>query len=314
MAAESTATGTRAVGLFVLAAVVLGLGVVGIKVGLGFFPPLLFAAFRIDIAAVLLLAYAALRFDDWRPRTRRDAVGILAGGAFLIGGMMGFLFLGLQDTTSGVAAIVLSLDPVLTVAFAALLLADERLTRIGLVGVLVALVGVGIVVQPSPADFLSGNLAGEEYVLLASVSLALGSVLVRWSNHDIAPTALTAWAMVVAAPMMHLASVGVGESFAAIDPTPTALGALFFVAVVAGAGGYALMFDLIEEIGAVRASFLQYAVPVVASLGGWLLLGERLPPEAFVGYLVIFAGFLLLNADGVRSAIGWVRSRAEPQR
>lgn len=308
------AVGNRAWILFVLTGVVLGLGVVAIKVGVGFFPPLLFAAFRIDIAALVLLAYVLLRSGDWRPRTRRDAIGILSGGVFLIAGTMAFAFIGLQYTTSGVAAIILSLDPVLTIALAALVLADERLTVLGYVGILVALVGVGIVVQPTPSHFLNGNLAGEEYVLLGVLSLAIGSVLVRWSNHDIAPSALTAWAMVVAAPLMHLVSFAVGESFASIQPTTAALVALLYAGVVAGAGGYAMWFDLIGEVGAVRASFLQYLTPVVASLGGWLLLAEQLPPEAFAGYFVILTGFLLMNADSVKTVLGRLRGRAEPQR
>ncbi len=293
--------------LFLLTAVLLGLGYVAIKVGLGFIPPLLFAAFRIDIAAVLLLAFVILGPHDWRPRTRRDALGVAAGGIFFVFGMLALLFIGMQQTTSGVAAIIFSFDPVLTVALAAVLLTDERLSRLGLVGVVVALVGVGIVVQPTPGHFFSGNLQGEEFVLLGVTSLALGSVLIRWSNHQMNEIALTAWAMVVAAPAMHLVSLAVGESVTSVNPTLTALAALLYVGVFMTAIAYPIYFTLIEEIGAVRASFVQYVVPIVASIAGWLILAEQLPREAFVGFLVIFLGFLLLTFEDVENAVERLR-------
>ena len=309
---QSIATHNRTQLLFLSVAVLFGVGFVAIKAGLAFIPPLLFVAFRLDVAAILLLAYVVLRTDYWRPRTRRDVMGIVAGGAFLIFGSLALLFVGLQQTTSGVAAIIFSLDPVLAVALAAVLLPDERFSRLGLLGVVVALVGVAIVVQPSPGHFLSGNLQGEEYVLLGATSLALGGVLVRLSKHEMDETALTAWSIAVAAPAMHLTSLGVGESVASVDPTPTALAALVYVGVFMTAIAYPIYFSLIERIGVTRTSFVQYLVPVVASVVGWLVLGERLPPEAFVGYFVIFLGFLLLNSDEVENVVGRFRPATEP--
>ncbi|WP_435154989.1 DMT family transporter [Haladaptatus sp. DFWS20] len=303
MSVESVATRNRTPVLFSLVALLLGFGFVAIKIGLGFIPPLLFAAFRLDIAAILLLAYAILRTNDWRPQTRQDAIGIAAGGIFFLFGSLSLLFLGLQQSTSGVAAIIFSFDPVLTIALAALLLTDERLSRFGLLGVVVALVGVAIVVQPSPARFLSGNLRGEEYILLGAISLALGGVLIRRSRHQLEEIALTAWAMIVAAPAMHLVSLATGESIAMVNPTITALAALLYVGVLMTAVAYPMYFTLIEDVGAVRASFVQYVVPVVASVAGWLMLGERLTSEALVGFLVIFLGFLLMNSDEVTTVI-----------
>ncbi|MFB9804789.1 EamA family transporter [Haladaptatus pallidirubidus] len=117
--------------------------------------------------------------------------------------------------------------------------------------------------------------------------------------------------MVVAAPAMHVVSVGVGESIASVEPTLTALIILLYVGVFMTAVGYSTYFMLIEDVGAVRASFVQYLIPVVASVTGWLVLSERLPPEALFGYLVIFVGFLLLNFEAVKTAIGRVRRTPE---
>ena len=51
-----------------------------------------------------------------------------------------FLFTGEQGTTSAAAAIVVSLSPVLTTGFARAFLPDERLTAVGIAGLLVGFV------------------------------------------------------------------------------------------------------------------------------------------------------------------------------
>ncbi|WP_164974781.1 DMT family transporter [Halegenticoccus tardaugens] len=295
---------------FLLVSTLLGFGYVAIKAGLAFFPPLLFAAFRIDIAAALLLAYVVLRTDGWRPTTGRDARAILAGGALVVFASNAFLFLGQQYTTSGVAAIIYGLDPVLATALAAFLLPAERLSRAGVAGLVVGLIGVTIVVQPNPSDLLGGDLEGEELVLLAATSIATGSVLVRRAGSSIPATAQTAWSMALAAPAMHAASLLAGESFAAVRLTETALVAMVYIGVFSTAIAYALYFELIDDVGPARASLVQYVIPIFAVLGGWALLGERLPPEAAVGFLLVFLGFVLLNADAAKGAGKRIRARS----
>ena len=75
-----------ATALFVTLATMWGLSFPAISVGLDYIPPLLFAAFRYDTAAVLLLGYAAVSTDGWRPVGRNDRHAIVFGGLFLVAG------------------------------------------------------------------------------------------------------------------------------------------------------------------------------------------------------------------------------------
>jgi drug/metabolite transporter (DMT)-like permease len=78
--------------LFLLVTVVFGTAFSAVKAGLSFIPPLLFAAARSYLSAVLLLAYVGVTAEYWHPRTRRDWVAVFAGGLFLIGGTgLGFV-------------------------------------------------------------------------------------------------------------------------------------------------------------------------------------------------------------------------------
>ncbi len=130
----------RTVGAFVTLAAVWGFSFLSIAVGLESLAPLLFAAFRYDVAAVVLLGYALVRGADWRPTAPADAA-VVAGGVFLVSAN-GFLFVGQQTVASGVAAIMQSLVPIVTSLWALALLPEERVPAAGAVGIGLGLTGV----------------------------------------------------------------------------------------------------------------------------------------------------------------------------
>jgi len=285
----------------VAASVLFGGTFVAVKAGLAHFPPLLFVAMRYDIAAVVLVGYvvATRSRTELLPQTRGDVFGILATGLFVLGLTNALLFLGQQGSTSAVGAIVFSLNPILTPVFAALLLADERLSPRGALGLLVGLVGVALVVNPDPAMLLGGNGMSKLQLFGGAVAGALGSVLIRRSGGGLSSTVRTAWGLPVAALFCHALSLGAGESAATISWTPGAVLALGYVGVFAGAVAYVAYFALIDATGATKANVIFYVVPAVSTLGGWALLGEAISELAVVGFLTIFVGFAILGSASV---------------
>ncbi|WP_248895525.1 DMT family transporter [Haloplanus halobius] len=295
-----TTASRRALVAFVVTGVLFGGTFVAAKAGLEHFPPLLFVALRFDVAAVALLGYAALTTPraDLVPRTWSDAAGILATGVFAIGLTNALLFVGQEYTTSAVAAIVFSLNPILTPILAAFLLSDERLSLRGVVGMALGVAGVALVVNPDPASFLSGGV-GKAILFTGAVSGALGSVLIRRAGGDLSSTVRTAWGLPFGALLCHLLSIGAGESPSAISWTPEAFAALAYVGLFAGAIAYIAYFGLLDTAGAIRANLVFYLVPVVAAVGGWALLGETISTLAVAGFLTIFAGFAVLGSESI---------------
>ena len=289
----------RTVAAFLATSVLFGGTFVAAKGGLEYFPPLLFVALRFDVAAVALAVFVVLTRSraELVPRTRGDLGGIVATGLFAIGLTNALLFVGQGYVTSGVAAIIASLNPVLTPVFAAFLLADERLSARGAVGMALGLVGVALVANPDPAALVSGGVFGEAVLLLSAVSGALGSVLIRRADADLSSTVRTAWGLPLAAAVTHGLSLGAGESPAAIAWSPEAVLALAYVALFAGAAAYIAYFGLIDEVGAIKANLAFYVVPLVATVGGWALLGETISALAVVGFLVVFAGFAVVGSE-----------------
>ncbi|MFC7176009.1 DMT family transporter [Halosegnis marinus] len=301
----------RNLALFLVLAAVWGSAFVAIKAGLGtpaapagfFDAPVLFAALRYDIAGVLMLGYAAYATDQFLPRGRRQWTATLVAGALMIAAYHAFLFVGETDpaVSSAAAAVVVSLSPVLTAGFSRLWLPSERLTPVGVLGLLLGLVGVVVLTDPAPGNL--GVSPGVVFVFLATLSFASGSVLTRRLDTDLPIETMEAWAMVTGAAMMHVASVAVGESVAAVEFTPRALAALAYLAVAASALGFLVYFDLLERLGPVEINLVSYAAPPVAALVGFLLLDETVDAAAAAGFLVILAGFVLVKREAIRDVV-----------
>jgi chloramphenicol-sensitive protein RarD len=73
---------------------------------------------------------------------------------------------------------------------------------------------------------------------------------------------------------------------------------------------------LLFAVAAPRVPFtilgpLQYVVPTINFLLGWLAFGEELPPSRLVGFLLVWAGLAVLSVDTVRRA-RTVRTAAVP--
>ncbi|MCU4799382.1 EamA family transporter [Halobacteria archaeon HArc-gm2] len=293
--------------LFLALAVAWGSAFTAIKAGLEFFPPVLFAAFRYDAAGVLMLAYAAYATDQWRPKSRQEWWLVGVGGLLLIAAYHAFLFVGEQGTTSAAAAIIVSLSPVLTTGFARGLLPDERLTSLGIAGLLLGFAGVVVLSNPDPGNLVTTSTVSQLLVFLAAASFALGSVLTRRIDADLPIETMEAWSMLLGALLMHVVSLLLGESVADVNWTADAVLALSYLVVVASALGFLVYFDLLERLGPIEINFVSYAAPVVAAVTGFLVLQETPSVFTVAGFTLIVTGFALLKRDALRDEVLSIR-------
>ncbi|WP_247003595.1 DMT family transporter [Halosolutus gelatinilyticus] len=291
-------------GLFVLLAAIWGLSFVAARAALPHIPPVPLAALRFDIVAVATLAYAIATTDRWYPETIGEWRVVVLGGTLFVAVHHALLFAGQQYVTSAVASVVMSLDPVLAAGFAWPLLADERLDRVGALGLCLGLLGVVIVANPTLAGTGTGTLYGVLLVFLSAAAFALGAVLTRRYRTALPVRSMQAWMMLVGAPLLHLAAIALPlPGFAAIEWTRSALFGLAYLALVAGVVGYLLYFELLDRIGAVEINLIGYAAPVFAAIGGWAVLGEPVAARTVAGFGVIVCGFVLVKRDAIRTEL-----------
>lgn len=291
----------RDVWLIVVLALFWGLSFPAIAVGLEYIPPLLFAALRYDLAAILLLGYAVFVTGEWRPGHRQDHLAILGGGLFLVAGN-GLLFIGQQTVPSGVAAIIQALVPIATAVWALILL-DERLSIVGSVGVGVGFLGIALVVQPDPGNVFAGDTIGRLIIVGQVISVSLGGVIVQRATLTIGRVPFTGWSMLVGAVVLHLVSLGLGEGFGGDLAAPTAIGAVVYLGVFSTAIAFYIFFALLQRHGAFQVSLVTYLVPVVATLVGVFVLGETITWLTYVGFGLVAVGFVLLKRDALVAVV-----------
>jgi len=287
---------------FLALGVIWGSAFVAIKAGLSAFPPVLFAALRYDVAGVIVLGYAAVVTDPL-PANRRDLAAIIVGSTLLIAGYHALLFVGELETTSATAAVIVSLSPVLTAGFARIALPGDRLSVAGVAGLALGFAGVVVIAQPDPARLLSSDVLGPLLVFGAACAFALGSVLTRWLDAELSIEAMEGWSMVGGAVLMHVLSLALGESPAAIEWTPTALLSLGYLSLVASALGFLLYFALLDRLGPVEINLVSYVAPIFAALTGFVFLGEIIDVATASGFVVILVGFVLLKRDAIRETL-----------
>lgn len=286
----------RRAGLFLVLAVGWGGAYPAMKYGLEQgLAPVFYAALRFDFAAVAFLAYVAVSVDDWLPRTRDDVEYVLVSAVFIVALSNAFLLVGQTYTSSGVAAMVVSLNPVLAAGFARVLLPGEEFSPTELLGLALGLVGVAVIARPDPGSF-GRQTYGVGLLLVAAGSVALGSVLTQRTEPSVSTFAGSAWAMVVGAVALH-ATAGVYGGGPTVRVTPELAVAVVFLGVVGTAVAYAAYFTLLEAVGPVRTNLVSYLVPIVASAAGWVVFGSAITSLTFAGFAVIFVGFVLLNLD-----------------
>ena len=295
----------RTAALFVLLAAVWGFSFVAARTALPYIPPVPLAALRFDIVAVVMVAYATSTTDRWYPQTRQEWWSVVVGGALFVAAHHALLFAGQQYVTSAVAGVVVSLDPILAAGLAWLLLANERLDRLGIVGLVFGLLGVAIIANPGVESVDATTMLGVGLVFLSAAAFALGAVLTRRFRTDLPVQTMQAWMMVVGAPLLHLVEVVLPTpGFEAIEWTTPALLGLAYLALIAGAGGYLLYFVLLDRIGPVEVNLIGYAAPVFAAIGGWVVLGETIALRTVLGFVVIIAGFGLVKHEALAAELG----------
>lgn len=255
--------------------------------------PILFAAYRFDIAGLAILAVALWRRAPLRPATRRQWRAILVAAALNVGAYHALLFWGQRFTSQVVASVIVGLNPVITTALSTAILSDERVGWHGVLGLGLGFSGIVTLALLKGGSLLDARGVGELVIVGAIVSWSLGSILVRRSRHGMDVFSFTAWQMLVGALMLHATSL-VLERGETVAWDAAGAASLLYLAIVSSAIGFLIYFTLLERIGPIRTNLVSHVAPIFAALAGYLVLRETFEPRAVLAFVLIASGFLLV--------------------
>ncbi len=283
---------------FVALSIIWGLPYFFIKVALRDVDPLVICWSRVSLAALILLPIAARRGGLSQLRAHFGAVCAFAVVELAI--PFWLIPLGERWISSSVTGILLAAVPLATALLARFVGVHERLSVRRALGLAIGFIGVIVLVGLVGIAGANG-WAGVGCMLLSTVGYALGALIVQRYFSGIDQVAPLAASLAVAGLLLTIP--------AALTPPPhlpsvLTFGALAVLGVLCTAIAMLLMFYLIREAGAMRASVVTYVNPAVASLVGVTVLHESLGVSDLLGLALILAGsWLATHGASARSAM-----------
>ncbi|RDI54116.1 EamA family transporter [Nocardia mexicana] len=248
--------------------------------------PLLAATVRALPAGLVLLALGrVLPQGVWW--WRAIVLGVLNIGAFFY-----LLFVAAYHLPGGMAALVMSVQPVIVLLLGAVLL-GERIRTAHVVSCVLGMVGVAFLVL-GPGVRLDG--VGVVAGVLGAVSMAVGIVLTkRWGRpSDVTLLTFTGWQLTVGG-LVLLPIALLGEALP--DRLTWAnIGGFLYLSVIGAMVAYALWFRGISRLPALVVSLLSLASPLCAVVLGYVFLGQSLAPLQVPGAAVLVAAVVLAQS------------------
>ncbi len=277
--------------------------------------PLFLAGVRLVPAGLLVIVVSVLLGREqpkgWRAWLWISLFALVDGTLF-----QGFLAQGLERTGAGLGSVMIDSQP-LAVAIMARFLFQEWIGPLGWMGLLVGLVGISFIGLPdewilglfqvqgaesaiAPAITFEQELwsglfqQGEWLMLMAALSMAGGTILIRYVARWADPVAATGWHMLLGgAPLMVLSLTSESAPWQGIS-LPGWL-ALSYATIFGSAIAYGVFFYIAAQGNLTSLSALTFLTPIFALLFSTLLLSESLSRLQWSGVCLTLISIYLIN-------------------
>lgn len=262
---------------------------VGIRAGLQGYSPAGLALLRYLVASGCM-AIVYFRLPERNALPFRDVVALLLIGALGIGFYNIMLNYGEQSISSGMASFIISQSPIITAIFAISFL-GEPINRKRVMGFMVSVIGIILIAVGEKGGFkwdisiayiLSATLAGACYSILQKPFLK--------KYHAIEATTYVIWGGTLFL-LFYTSQLEHDLTHASLSTTLT----VAYLGIFPAAVGYVAWSYILAEIPASRAASFLYFMPFVATLLGWLWMGEMPMWLSLLGGLLAIAGVWLVN-------------------
>ena len=272
-----------------LVSLIWGVNFAVVKTALTQITPLPFTAIRFSIATLLLALLLRWREGDCAfPRDsfwRLFWVGVIGNTAY-----QALFATGLALTTSANASLILTTTPAMTALIGGLT-GIERITRRDVAGVALALGGIAVVVG-TRASLSSQTLFGDLLVFISVFCWTAYVLGIRALGGRVSSLRATALTLIAGAPGLILLGLpGLIETDWTRIGGATVFGILYSSAL-ALVVCYLLYNRSVRLIGGVRTTIYACAIPVIATLVAWPVLGEKPTLAQGFGAILIIAGVL----------------------
>ena len=259
-----------------------------IRAGLAGFGPAEMAALRFALAgtpaALFLLATRARlpeRADIWR---------FLIGGVVFIAGYALLLNFGQRVVPAGPAAFIINTNPIMTAVLAMLIL-GERFSLTAWLGTALSFAGIGVIALGKGLDVEIG--LSVLLILGAAFCNAITTVVQKPLFARYKPLHVAAWNQAIGGFVL-LPFLPGAIAQAQVAPA-VSFWSVVYLAVVPSLIAYGTWAITLSRLPAARAANFQYCVPPMATLMGFLWLGEVPTLFGIIGGAMALVGVVVVN-------------------
>jgi drug/metabolite transporter (DMT)-like permease len=305
MAITQRAMTAREWGLLALLSLLWGGSFFFIGVAVKELPPLTLAALRVGLAALILWVSAPLT-GAAPPRNGKAVAALALRGLGNNALPFALIAWGQTHLAAGLASILNAATPLFAVLIAHVFTAEEKLSRLKIIGTAAGMAGVAWVVGP---DLLwrqaKVNAWAEGAVLLAALSYAAAAVFARRVRAlglkplDVATGQATAGAIYLV-PL----ALFVDAPWSLPVPSAAVVASVFAIAALCTALAYVVYFRILAGAGATNVLLVTLMAPATSVVLGALFLHERLLARQFLGFVVIAIGLAFIDGRLPRALFG----------
>ena len=253
-------------------------------------PPLVIAAYRLTIAAVILVPVASKKSTRSPGMlSRRDILLILLSGTFLA--LHFALWITSLSYTSIASSVVLVTSHPAFVAVISYFLWGERLDRLAISGIVVAMIGV-VIINYGGFTFSSRAILGDMLALAAG--FVMGGYLIIGGQLRARISILSYLTIIYtcSAVILLAAAMLFGHSFFGYSPTTYLM--MVLLALVPQLLGHSSLNFAVRLIPVTLVSVAILGEPVGATLLGYFILSEIPTTNEMVGGVLILSGIFLV--------------------
>jgi drug/metabolite transporter (DMT)-like permease len=270
-----------------------GFNQVAAKLAIHDIPPLIQAATRSFVAALLIGAWCRLRGIALFDRDGTLWFGLAAGFLFAIEFIL--IYQGLLYTTATRAVLFIYLAPFFVVIGARIVLPADRFGAAQWLGLGMSFAGMLVAFGvPTPA-LDPRQIIGDVMMVGAALFWAATTLIIKASPLTrVSAEKVMLYQLVVSGPIMAMAALAISERMTHM-PSALALGSLVYQTVWVVSVTFVVWFALIAHYSASRLSAFTFLTPLFGVAAGYLVLNEPLTPAFAAAVALVAAGLILVN-------------------
>lgn len=256
---------------------------------------ILFAGIRFFLAGVLVILFGSIASRKLL-LPRRSALApicLLSLAQTII--QYFFFYIGLANTTGVKSSIIDASNTFFAILMASLLFRYEKLTRLKLLGCAAGFAGVILINLAGGSFDFHMKLTGEGFILIAALSYALSSVLVKKFSASENPVMLSGWQFILGGLVLAAGGFAMGGRISGFTPSSVLL--LLYMAMIS-AVAYSLWGILLKYNPVSRIAVFGFMNPVFGVILSALLLGEKNQAFSLYGLAalaLVSLGIFLVN-------------------